>query len=162
MKAIVYPGSIERITVIADSAIGRDVQPLFLPPGPWVGALAWACRIGRLGKSVAPKFAIRYADAIAPALLTTPPSPVPAWAAIADCALIPGAWQPLAADYEPEPASGNLPAQPSVDEICHAVADITRLATVKTGDIIVFSPGVPFPLHPGMTVCAPGLAVRTK
>lgn len=162
MKAIVYPGSLESITVIADSAIGRDVQPLFLPDGQWQGALAWACRIGRLGKSVAPKFAMRYVDALAPALLTTPVPPVPAWAAIADSALIPGAWVPLTPEYQPQAASGSLPAQPSVAEICRAVADITKYATVKTGDVIVFAPGEPLPLAPGMSVTAPGLNVRIK
>lgn len=156
MKAIIYPGSLEQITVIADSAIGRDVQPLFLPEGEWDGRMAWAVRIGRLGKCVSPKFALRYVDGIAPALLTAPAPPVPAWAAIADGALIPGAWVSL------DEAGATLPGSPSRDEIAAAVSDITRYATIKTGDIIVLSPSAPFPLAAGSTVTAPGLNVRVK
>lgn len=162
MKAIIYPGSLECITVIADSAIGRDVQPLFLPPGQWQGRLAWAVRIGRLGKSVAPKFAMRYVDAMAPALLTEPAGERRAWAAIADSALIPGAWVPIEDCAASAEASIQLPDRPSDDDICRAVADITRYATIKTGDIIVFSLGAPCPLQPGIAVTAPGLNVRVK
>lgn len=59
-----------RLQLIADSAIGRNNHPVFLPdfitadPGAWVVEVMPAVQIGRLGKFIRPKFAARHICAI--------------------------------------------------------------------------------------------------
>lgn len=59
-----------RLQLIADSAIGRNNHPVFLPdfitadPGAWVVEVMPAVQIGRLGKFIRPKFAARHIGAI--------------------------------------------------------------------------------------------------
>lgn len=59
-----------RLQLIADSAIGRNNHPVFLPdfitadPGAWVVEVMPAVQIGRLGKFIRPKFAARHISAI--------------------------------------------------------------------------------------------------
>lgn len=71
MKAIVFsrhPGcALTRpalFSLIPDSAVTPSGMPVFLPPfdSAWELAIGPAFRIGRLGKTIAPKFAARYID----------------------------------------------------------------------------------------------------
>lgn len=119
--------------VIADSAVGRNNQPWFLPDfgENWRWRTAMAFRVSKLGKNVAPRFANRYLDAVT--LL---------WVAEAgDCnatdymdgAIVCGNWIPL--NEIPDEASGML-------------ADVTRFATVKNGDILaILSQSTPNPIQ---------------
>lgn len=120
------------LRVIADSALGRNRQPWFLPDfgENWRWKRALAFRISKLGKNIAPKFANRYIDACT--LL---------WVAEADgCdaldymdgAVVCGNWLELE----------NLPAE-ATDLLC----EISRAATVKNGDIIaLLLPDSPEPI----------------
>lgn len=64
------PLDLLRLQLIADSAIGRNNHPVFLPdfitadPGAWVVEVMPAVQIGRLGKFIRPKFAARHISAI--------------------------------------------------------------------------------------------------
>lgn len=64
------PLDLLRLQLIADSAIGRNNHPVFLPdfitadPGAWVVEVIPAVQIGRLGKFIRPKFAARHISAI--------------------------------------------------------------------------------------------------
>lgn len=64
------PLDLLRLQLIADSAIGRNNHPVFLPdfitadPCAWVVEVMPAVQIGRLGKFIRPKFAARHISAI--------------------------------------------------------------------------------------------------
>lgn len=109
-----------RMRVVADSAIGRDGQPWFIPDfgSAWRWRKAVAFRVSKLGKNVSAKFAPRYFDAVT--LL---------WVAEADnCdaldymdgAVVCGQWRPV----------GEIPA-----DIIADIVEVTAYATVKNGDI---------------------------
>ena len=58
-------------TLISPSAILQGGNPYFVPDfdSRFLATVALAVRIGKLGKGIAPRFAYRYVDAVAPALL---------------------------------------------------------------------------------------------
>lgn len=62
-------------TVISASAILQGGNPYFVPDFDYAfeARPALALRIGKLGKSIAPRFAHRYVDAVAPATLMVAP-----------------------------------------------------------------------------------------
>lgn len=111
------------LRVIPDSAIGRSGQPWFLPEegGTWCSRFAKAMRIGRLGKAISPKFAARYVDA---ATLLWVPGCSDAFPAcdFMDGAVVCGKW--VEADLGLDDAD------------CRLIAEASRFATLKTGDII--------------------------
>lgn len=118
--------------VIADSALGRTVQPWFLPDcgENWNYRLALAFRVSKLGKNINPQFAPRYFDART--LLFVPQADGCESLDWMDGAAVCGSWLPI--DEIPEQAAGML-------------ADVSRLATVKNGDILAFFlPQAPQPL----------------
>lgn len=146
MKAIIFRESIADCTLVADSAIGRDSQPLFLPDGAWQAMPVWAFRIGRLGKGIAPKFALRYVDAFTVALFVRPAGgELPSWAGFMDSAFTPGRWLPADApcsDAAVEYGFRQVFAPLDAHTVESAIAAVTERATVKTGDIIaISSPG---------------------
>ncbi len=107
------------VRVIADSAIGRNSQPWFIPDSGanWRWRRALAYRVSKLGKSIASKYMGRYVDAMT--LL---------WVAEADGfenldymdgAVVCGKWLPL--------AEGPVPQE---------LADFTTFTTIKNGDIL--------------------------
>jgi len=143
----------------ADSAVLRTGDPLFVPDhlGPWRGEVCPALRICRLGLNVPRRAARSYYDAITaihvllPADGNTMP---PRLVALTDRAYAPGVWLPLPHDLDslapmkmtlrptgpdghtdPENAISFTLASLGADD---AVAALSRMATVKMGDIIVF------------------------
>lgn len=121
-----------KVRVIADSAIGRNRQPWFLPDAgtDWRWRRAVAYRVSKLGKSVAPTYISRYIDAVT--LL---------WVAEADGfdgldymdgAVVCGNWIDI-------DENNSLPEK--------ALAEFTKSATVKNGDILAFMlPDAPIPI----------------
>lgn len=128
----------------ADSALGRDAMPLFLSEhnDSWQGEIALAFRIGRLGKNVAQKFALRYADAATVAMVLHCPGD-PSWLGIADYAVTPGAWQEMAENWNFGASIGEIQEHMEIaDEqvrsaLAQAIAKSSQYATLKTGDIIL-------------------------
>ncbi len=150
MKVMLVGREPLEISLYADSAVGRDVQPLFIPNfgGEWSVTLAPACKVGRLGKSVPVKFASRYIDAVSVVALMHPTglSPaagtVPGWLSIMDSAVTAGHWLAANDEWQWTVANGGdiarLPiAAPSADEAAVALSRASAMATLKTGDVIV-------------------------
>ncbi len=134
------------VDLIADSAIVTAGRPLFLPDftDKWEARLWFAVRIGRLGKDVAPKFAMRYIDAYTLAVRLRPIFSAAVEGGVDglfdNCVAL-GEWQPVADGRIPdltvafEQLSCRLDAcQTGAAE---ALAVVSKYATVKTGDIIL-------------------------
>lgn len=160
MKTIVKD-SIGNIFNYADSAMGRDVMPLFVPDGHWYGRLALAYRIGRLGKNISPKFATRYLEGVGPVVLMLPgtcekPEIIMPYHVIMDSAVTTGQFEafedkPLDICVNGECQYAIASHQPAID----ALVEITRWATVKTGDLIVPpQPVVDIELEPNSYITA--------
>lgn len=171
MKTIIAGLSQADIFLFADSAVGREAQPLFVPDGEWVGWLRLAVRVRLLGKSLSPAFVPRHLDSWGVALIMRPAGgeALPAWLGIMDSAVTAGRWRPLDAPlaYEAQlPAGENVSVGPfAMAEACQAVARASQLATLKTGDIIIppFVGQPEFPLCPGTRLEVPGLlSVKIK
>lgn len=140
MKAIVIDNDIDHSLMVADSAIGRDVAPLFLPDGEWTGCLLPAYRIGRLGKGIAPKFARRYIDACGIVLLIRPQGAdqAPCWLSYMDSAITTGRFVAEAADATMEYAGlRGSAAMPPMQDVAEALARVSAVATLRTGDLII-------------------------
>lgn len=121
------------LRVIADSAIGRNNQPWFLPDcgTNWRWRLAQAFRIAKLGKNVAPKFAPRYFDATT--LLWVPEADNCDCLDFMDGAVVCGNWLPIST---PSEHAGKL------------LSRVSDFSTMKTGDIIAyFLPYSPEPIE---------------
>lgn len=158
LSGIKYP----KIQLIVDSAIGRDVMPVFIPdiPVEWQMKVCVALRIERLGKNISEKFAMRYVDAVGLVGLLTPSETqaegrelIASGAfSIMDSALTTGQWlsiEILDSEYL-HFNIGESEYQYSIQElrIPQCINLITRLSTIKTGDIIVLqSTAVDVPSH---------------
>ena len=159
MKAICYSGSIKtadftlpQIRLYADSAISRDVMPLFIPdiPACRQAKICVAVRVHRLGKNILPKFVMRYVDAIG-AVAVLLPSDSPAIDGnvlessgvmqILDGAVTTGTWheQNIGALNELVVGiNGECRTFRASDlDIANTVSLISRYATLKTGDFII-------------------------
>lgn len=158
------------VEMIADSAITLFGRPVFLPDfdTEWQAWFYLAVRISRLGKNIAEKFAPRYFDALTLAMRLVP---VSLSAAIRetgrhDCilsafdyALTLGRWEPvdnLGSAFEITVGDKTLAVSDAVTDASVAVADVSRYATVKTGDIIM-----PYRVLPPVPVCV-GLTVKGR
>ncbi len=120
------------LRIIADSALGRNRQPWFMPDfgENWRWSRALAFRICKLGKNISPKFANRYIDAVT-LLWVAEADQCPA-IDFMDSAVVCGNWLP----------AGELPAE-AVSLLC----EISEAATVKNGDIIALMlPDAPQPV----------------
>lgn len=154
MKTIIVGEEPKQMSLYADSAAGRDVQPLFIPDeeGDWCVSLALAYRVGRLGKSIPEKFAGRYIDAVSIVALMHPQSvhpkagEVPGWLSIMDSAVTTGRW--LEPSYDDERCAES--------DVYRALASASSLATLKTGDIIIPPQRFPQPqrLKPNQIITA--------
>lgn len=164
MKTIITGHTQADIFLFADSAVGREAQPLFVPDGDWVGCLRLAVRMHLLGKAISPAFVPRYADAWSVVLIMRPVGgPLPGWLGIMDNAVTVGRWLPL--DGVAKLAySAQLPDGQSVSvgpfalaDAYEAVSRASQLATLKTGDVIIppFAGQPEFALKPGTRVDVP-------
>ena len=123
MKTIIFTNT-GNVRVIADSALGRNHHPWFLPDFgiDWTWHCAPALKISRLGKGVRPEFAGRYVEERTLAWIPhTPDNPA---ADFMDGALVLGEWIPVGTD-------GLSP-----DE-CEAVVAAARFSTIKQGDVLI-------------------------
>lgn len=127
-----------RVRVIADSAIGRPVQPWFIPDygKNWRWRTAIAVRVGRLGKNLTRQYLGRYVDAMTK--LWVPEADDCPASDFMDSAVVCGRW------LETETLPENL-----MDEVIAA----SRFATLKTGDVIaVMTADEPMPIEPDAVV----------
>lgn len=148
------------LRLYADSAIGRDVMPLFIPdfPGGWYVRVCVAVRVNRLGKGISTRFAMRYADAISAVALMLPMSGSKEWdesgaLTLLDSAVTTGRWQEcnLTDLTTVSLQAGDTRHTFSAAEfdIAIAISDVSRLATLRTGDILILdSTGIDLPLTP--------------
>jgi len=116
-----------RFTVIPDSALAFNRRPWFVPDEGrgWTLTPARAWRIGRLGKSIGREYARRYVDATTRVLLAGADGIEAERVAAMDGAAIIGDWIPLSPDATAD------------DSLAETIAEISRLTTFKTGDIII-------------------------
>lgn len=123
MKTLIFQtdGSIR---VLADSALGRNRQPWFIPEfgGNWRWFTAPAVRISRLGKGIRPEFADRYVTERT--LMWIPEADGNPASGFMDGAAVAGDWSPV----------GDAGLTESERQ---AVAAAARYCTLKQGDIIV-------------------------
>lgn len=155
-----------RLRLYADSAIGRDVMPLFIPdlPGAWNARVCVAVRINRMGKGISPKFAMRYADAISAVVLMLPAEEPQRWdtsgiLALLDSAVTTGRWHECnVADIDVVglEAGGISCTFTAADlDFATAISSVSRFATLRTGDIIIIdSTGIDMPLVPDTHITA--------
>lgn len=158
MKAICYNCSLKmadtplpQIRLYADSAISRDVMPLFIPDisACWQAKICVAVRVHRLGKNILPKFVMRYVDAIGAVAVLLPSAPTIDGSVlessgvmqILDGAVTTGIWceQNIGALNELiVDINGECRAFSASDlDIADTVSLISRYATLKTGDFII-------------------------
>lgn len=156
MKVIIATSGAEnaarwRVEILPDSAILRDGKPLFLPSltaAPTFSA-GIAFRVGRLGKNISRKFACRYFDALTLSVKMTPSADEVAFhaadlARFADNAIVIGDWVELEG-FDAETASATvlssrLAVARSLERSLDLIADATRYATIKMGDIVIVDP----------------------
>lgn len=143
MKAIIIGKGLQEVMAFTDSTIGRDAMPLFIPEGDgWMSTTGLAFRIGRLGKNIKEKFALRYVDGIAPIVymhrrdLQGNPSN-----SILDNSLVPGHFIPwegedIRLDYN-ERIFIEYTNKELTEGISKSIAEITSISTIKTGDLII-------------------------
>ncbi len=140
------------VDAIPDSAILRDGKPFFIPAwsDKWIYTPMIAFKVGRLGKNIAKKFALRYVDAVTIALRVIPKDAaeslngidVPKGILTAfDSSVILGEWTSL-------PEGFNAPIAIKVNDYTASSTDIfdclsasietlSKYFTLKMGDIIL-------------------------
>lgn len=131
---------------LPDSALLRPGNPLFYPESgfDWTLRPMLAVRLNRLGKGVAPQFAARYYDSVAPALMLHRPGGFPSPLQNGtDGSLVTGTYVPTS-DF-PDRISLSAPGYqidlyPNPDIIAKAIASISSYVIIKMGDIILISP----------------------
>ncbi len=152
LKEIAQNTAQPAVVCCADSSVLRPGEPLFLDDDypAWQSVIAPAVRIGRLGLHVGEKFAGSYIDAHTLFHVRVPHAADHCWY-ISDRLFSPGKW--LDGNFS---GSGNVRVGVSAigaqaklqtfsldidsDDVCKAVSAISRYATIKTGDILVFFP----------------------
>lgn len=159
---------------MADSALGRNRLPVFLPENieELESRLMLAVRISRLGKDIARKFAGRYYDALAVAMVTEAkePSRRDALSLVADNACVTGEWaeiRPEGGDiaYGVTVTAFSSPLRDSriletktasitglKEKIDTAIAEISKGVTFKTGDMLLIETGINFAPRPDINV----------
>lgn len=121
--------------LLPDSAFAKPGNPFFLPDfdDTFHALPATALRIGKVGKSIASRFADRYVEAMAPA------------AVVIAAGVFSGMrrdglpWAPAMA-YDRSVLTGNfLDARPlSINEVMReAIQNVSQTMTLKTGDILL-------------------------
>lgn len=138
------------VTLMTDSAAVRRGMPMFIPDF----AIGWELEVlpfftvGRLGKSIPPRFAGRYLDGWGVAVRAVPEQPAPGAAGMVagalavnfDGALAAGDKFPVdlmcAADIEAE-GVGSIRLTPEDMHVADTVSLISRYMMLKTGDMIL-------------------------
>ena len=134
------------VAMKSDSSLLNQRKPFFMPDSLGVITVTEcvAARICRLGKNIQPKFAARYIDSYALALdfLAEEKLSESKWAEgfAFDNSLCVGTWVD-AGDFPPD----LLPVKPSIED---AVAAISRIMTIRTGDIIFIDTSVAREIKP--------------
>lgn len=146
-----------------DSALLLPGRPMFHPDfgDEWHVSVFLAVRINRLGKSVGEKFAPRYYDALSIGIRIEPESVSPAdEGALSgmDCTITYGEWikpEEFLANGSFEIAGLNVEQPHTSDCVDRAVSALSRLTTIKMGDILLLplrSPAII--LHPRSYITA--------
>ncbi|MCM1519568.1 MAG: fumarylacetoacetate hydrolase family protein [Lachnoclostridium sp.] len=145
------------VDLIPDSALVLNGRPVFVPDiaDGWKATIGVAMRIGRLGRDIAPKFALRHVDAFGLALRLTCDSAEFSRALLTavDSTILIG---PMAAADDLSAVmtasiDGEVFETEPYAEICSAVPLTSRFMTLKNGDLILTHPlGEPLPIAPGM------------
>ena len=164
-----------QVFLMADSSVIRNNKPFFVPhfAKEFTGQAAIAMRMGRLGKHIAPRFAHRYCDAIAPAITVQAhdidmPQEQEKFSALAqsfDGALLLGDFTPLAPHESINDATVAMFINKEADEARslhdigvdyqEVIAKLSVYFTIKMGDIIVVElSNSPKHLSPGNNVMA--------
>ncbi len=141
-----------QVGLIADSALLFSGRPFFVPEwaDAFVAAPAVAVRIGRLGKCIAPKFALRYVDGIAACACVSSRGGQAGDARFEsfDGALMLGGFVapgqlgcPLGEAQVVASLAGQMMMPTSLDianvDIEQVVSELSQYFTFKTGDLIV-------------------------
>lgn len=152
MKAILYKGSDPlNVRMIADSAISRDVMPLFVPdiPTEWMAKICPAVRVRRMGKSISPRFVARHLDAFGAVAVLEPTGKNAdilensGVLSILDNCVTTGRW--IERTIAPadrmmvEARDGKVEIHIAGMEVEKAVSEISRYSTLKTGDIVMLA-----------------------
>lgn len=156
----------------ADSALLRPSEPVFLPAGgsAWTARIAPAVRIGRLGTHIPVSAAHAYVDAHTLMHLLMPPEHLydaVIWG-LSDRSFSPGRWidgcfgtdTEWSASAAPLYGGGTVGVIPTREvppqAVCDAaIAAVSRFATLKTGDIIIFGDyAADLPLEPNLLINA--------
>lgn len=140
---LMSPGEPAVVSLLTDSSLSRNFQPLFLPPhsAEWRLTVGVAIRIVRLGKFISRRFAHRYYDAVTliarlrPADVTLPAS---ATLTAFDSSAVTGEWLPIGETGTLEiGADARITIPFDREAIDGLVAYLSRYFMLKTGDIIV-------------------------
>lgn len=162
--------------ICADSAIGRDTMPLFVPDLPlgWHARVCPAFRISRLGKHISRRFALRYVDAVTAVCLLCAKDHAfitSGLSAIIDNAVTTGhftSWTPDTPSFDIIVNSTTLPVDTSSISLAAAISGISTATTLKSGDLVIFEePGIDLPLIPDSRITAsigstPCLSLKIK
>lgn len=130
-----------RVEFIPDSALLLCGKPFFIPelPGPWTVTYYPAFKVSRLGKSIAPRFAHRYYDAVAIAAKPSTPAADPVIVSAMDGGLVLGEWIPYDGESPLTISIGDTVVNLSAAQLKldTAIARLSRLMTFKMGDIVL-------------------------
>lgn len=166
-EPVVMPLSID---IVVDSALVMPDKPLFLPDftDRWSAMLYPAYRVSRLGKSITPKFAPRYYDAVTLALRIVPTDILQnlhdglrstGMVGVFDHCVAMGKWVPVPLDSEPAIIEAfGVTAELTSEQIGvdHALSALSQFTTLKIGDVIM-------PCHlPLSFIPAPGADFSAK
>ncbi len=186
MKAISYSGNIKmaditlpQIRLYADSAISRDVMPLFIPDisASWHAKICVAVRVHRLGKNILPKFVMRYVDALGAVAVLVPSEDDVVLEnsgvmQILDGAVTTGTWHEENIGALSELTvniNGKCRSFSATElDIANTVSLVSRYATLKTGDFIILeSTASVFPLTRNNVIdvelaSSPALHIKVK
>ncbi|MDE5901251.1 MAG: hypothetical protein K2H33_07855 [Muribaculaceae bacterium] len=136
MKALICDCNPAGFRMVADSAIGRNGQPWFVPDfgSAWRWKVMVAVRIGRLGKCIAPKFARRYFDSMT--LLFVPECDAPEASVLLGCmdgAAVCGSWVDITESVRVDSAESVGFHEFGFEALA---ALVSRCVTLKTGDLL--------------------------
>lgn len=145
------PDSELHYTLLADSSITLPGRPWFLPDIPeaagWLLKPVLAVRISRLGKSIALRFSQRYFDAVTVAVRLIPIDSagreLSVTGAIMDFGVSMGKWVNLS--DEPKKISveaAEIELSQLIPIVEETICDLSRIATLKMGDILLIPLGV--------------------